>query len=286
LEQSPNMKRLRDRCLLSVKILLAAVLLHSCASGTDAEGYSEASPGVKYKLHFPGESGKKAGEEDFLEVRMQNKYAGKVFFDSEFENARGTLFVQSSTSPYFSVLAEGDSATFVLPGGDLHLPGMPDTGMVEMNVKVLRIISADELDKLERSTDPDTDEQILISRYLKRVSSPSQPDSAGVFLISETTGNGLEPQMGDTVRIQYRGALFNGQVFDDSYQRAAPFEFVLGDEGQILPGIHHILWKMKPGGKAKIILPSRLAFGPEGSSTGIVPPHTPVVYEVELVSVY
>jgi FKBP-type peptidyl-prolyl cis-trans isomerase FkpA len=42
---------------------------------------------------------------------------------------------------------------------------------------------------------------------------------------------------------------------------------------------------MKPGGKAKIIIPSYLAYGERGSSTGTVPPFTPVVYQVHLIEI-
>ena len=39
------------------------------------------------------------------------------------------------------------------------------------------------------------------------------------------------------------------------------------------------------GDKAAIILPSGLAWGSKGSSTGIIPPFTSVIYEIDLVSV-
>ena len=79
---------------------------------------------------------------------------------------------------------------------------------------------------------------------------------------------------------------FNNHVFDtNGPEDAPPFSFVWGEDGQMIPGIINALSHMKAGGKAKIILPSPLAFGANGSSTGIVPPHTPVIYEVELISV-
>jgi FKBP-type peptidyl-prolyl cis-trans isomerase len=266
-------------------LFLPLVFLISCKDDSAHPGFTEAEPGVFYKLHVPGESGKKAGQDDFYEVKMQNKYAGKVFFDSEFQNSRGTLLVLSSASRYFSVLSEGDSATFLLPGGDLNLPGMPDTGMVEMNVKIVSILTADEVQKREADQDPDTEEEMLIEHYIGRNKMDVKPDSLGVFYSLMTEGSGKKPVTGDTVRIHYRGSLMSGQIIDDSHRLKEPFMFIFGQEGQILPGLQAALWHMKAGGKAKIILPSRLAFGTEGSSTGIVPPHTPVVYELELVSV-
>jgi peptidylprolyl isomerase len=40
---------------------------------------------------------------------------------------------------------------------------------------------------------------------------------------------------------------------------------------------------MNEGEKAKFIIPSQLTYGKKGSSTGIVPPYTTVIYEIELV---
>ena len=40
---------------------------------------------------------------------------------------------------------------------------------------------------------------------------------------------------------------------------------------------------MNEGEKAKFIIPSQLAYGGAGSSTGIIPPYTTVIYEIELV---
>jgi FKBP-type peptidyl-prolyl cis-trans isomerase len=42
---------------------------------------------------------------------------------------------------------------------------------------------------------------------------------------------------------------------------------------------------MREGGKAKLIIPSYLAFGKKGGETGILPPHTFVYYEVEVLEV-
>jgi len=40
---------------------------------------------------------------------------------------------------------------------------------------------------------------------------------------------------------------------------------------------------MYAGGRAKLIIPSKLAYG--DTYTGIIPPYTPLVYEIELLSV-
>lgn len=256
------------------------LLLSSCAE-EKFPGYSEAEQGVYYKLHIPGESGKKAGPDDYYEVMMYNKFGEEVIYDSQMESASGTILMQSEASRFFNVLSEGDSATFLLSGSGLVVPGMPDTGMIEMNVKIVGILTPDQVQEREAKTDPDAGEVLIIQRYLARNSKPYEPDSAGAVVLVKNQGSGAEIAKGDSVRLQLKGELLNGRVFDDSKSYGG-MSFTYGDEGQVLPGIRAALIGLKEGGYVKIILPSRLAFGTGGSSTGIVPPHMPVIYTIEI----
>lgn len=272
------MKSSFSNCI-SLAVLSLVLVISSCKD-EKYPGYSEAEPGIYYKLHIPGETGKKAGPDDFYEVIMYNKFGDEVIYDSELESGSGTLFMQSEASRYFSVLSEGDSATFLLSGSGLSLPGMPDTGMIEMNVKVIRILSPDEVADREAKSDPDAGEVLIVQRYLARKNIPYTPDSTGAVLLEMKQGDGVLPAKGDSVSLQIKGELLNGRIFDDS-RNYGGLTFTWGDDGQVIPGIKAVLSGLKQGGYAKIILPSRLAFGAGGSSTGIVPPHTPVIYTIE-----
>lgn len=267
-----------------------AILLLSIASCRDTTssrypGYSEIDNGVYYKLHDPGENGKKAGENDYLEVRMANSIGGHVFFDTEFQSARGTILVPFSGNRYFSMLSEGDSASILLPGGDLKYPGSPDTGMVEMRVRVLRILNETAYEEYINKTDAEADEQVLINRYLIKNKISLEPDSNGIYIESKTVGIGKFPGEHKTVVVRCTGSFLNGLVFDQSLSGERGTSFPWGVEGQFVPGFEKMLQQMQVGAKAKIILPSRLAFGAKGSSNGLVPPNTPVVYTLELVAV-
>lgn len=264
---------------IKVLALAGIIFMGSCAE-EKYPGYTEAEPGIYYRLHIPGESGKKAGADDYYEVIMFNRMGDEVIYDSQLESPSGTLFMQSEASRYFSVLSEGDSATFLLPGGDLALPGMPDTGMLEMNVRIVAILTPDEVADRESGIDADAGEVLLIERYLARKNLKAGPDSLGAVVLESKEGTGATPMKGDTVEVRLRGELLNGRIFDDT-ESYGGFSFTWGDEGQVIPGVKRVLSTMKEGGYAKIILPSRLAFGMEGSS-GIVPAHTPVIYTIEL----
>jgi hypothetical protein len=97
----------------------------------------------------------------------------------------------------------------------------------------------------------------------------------------------LETGMGDTVRagrevcIQYHTYLLNGLQLDSLTTLTFPF----GKSGQLLSGLQYGLSLLRQGDRALIYVPSDLAFGEKGSSTGIVPPRTPVYFDVSVLSV-
>jgi FKBP-type peptidyl-prolyl cis-trans isomerase len=80
-------------------------------------------------------------------------------------------------------------------------------------------------------------------------------------------GKGRRANSGSTVSVQYVGVLFdNGKEFDASWKGkrpGQPFEFALG-AGQVIPGWDEGIAGMRVGGRRKLIIPSDLAYGPQG----------------------
>jgi peptidylprolyl isomerase len=58
-----------------------------------------------------------------------------------------------------------------------------------------------------------------------------------------------------------------------------------GKPGQLIPGLQYGLSLMKSGERALIFMPSALAFGEDGSNTGIIPPRTPIYFDVNVIEV-
>ena len=94
-------------------------------------------------------------------------------------------------------------------------------------------------------------------------------------------GTGEQPKAEDTVKVHYRGTLIDGTEFDSSYSRNEPVSFPLNG---VIPGWTEGLQLMKEGGKAKLVIPSDLAYGPGGMGNAIGPNST-LVFEVELLEV-
>ena len=107
---------------------------------------------------------------------------------------------------------------------------------------------------------------------------------SGLGYIETKKGNGAKAEKGKKVTVNYTGKLMaNGKVFDSSIPRGKPFTFTLG-QGQVIPGWDEGIGMMKVGGKATLLIPSHLAYGPRGAG-GVIPPFANLVFDVELLSV-
>ncbi|WP_162510744.1 FKBP-type peptidyl-prolyl cis-trans isomerase, partial [Treponema endosymbiont of Eucomonympha sp.] len=78
-----------------------------------------------------------------------------------------------------------------------------------------------------------------------------------------------------------KGYLLDESIFDASYERGEPILFETG-AGQMIPGFDKMVQDMKQDEKWTIVLPSKQAFGVNGSG-GVIPPDAYIVFDVELV---
>ncbi|BAP41735.1 FKBP-type peptidyl-prolyl cis-trans isomerase [Pseudomonas sp. 21LCFQ02] len=95
-----------------------------------------------------------------------------------------------------------------------------------------------------------------------------------------TAGDGAKPTREDQVRTHYHGTLIDGTVFDSSYDRGEPAEFPVGG---VIAGWTEALQLMGTGSKWRLYVPSELAYGAQG--VGSIPPHSVLVFDVELLAV-
>jgi FKBP-type peptidyl-prolyl cis-trans isomerase len=94
-------------------------------------------------------------------------------------------------------------------------------------------------------------------------------------------GDGQTPDAGAMVTINYRGTLVDGTEFDSSYERGEPATFGVT---QVIPGFSEALQLMSPGAHYRVVIPSDLAYGPQGSQGSIGPDET-LIFEIEMISV-
>jgi peptidylprolyl isomerase len=106
--------------------------------------------------------------------------------------------------------------------------------------------------------------------------------STGLQYLEESAGSGATPKTGEVITINYIASLPDGTELANTYTTGEPVSTVWGAD-RLLPGWEEGVGLMKPGGKAKLVLPAALAFGEQGS--GPVPPNSQVVMEIELLSI-
>mmetsp|Transcript_61075 Transcript_61075/g.123944 ORF Transcript_61075/g.123944 Transcript_61075/m.123944 type:complete len:112 (-) Transcript_61075:24-359(-) len=100
-----------------------------------------------------------------------------------------------------------------------------------------------------------------------------------------TAGDGINyPQKGKhVVTIHYVGyRQKDGSKFDSSRDRGMPFKFKLGAE-QVIKGLDDGVAQLSIGEKAKLTIPSGLAYAERGFP-GLIEPHENLVFEVELLN--
>ncbi len=100
----------------------------------------------------------------------------------------------------------------------------------------------------------------------------------GFRTVEEGTGPFIQPV--DGVMIEYEGRLKDGTVFDASGERG-PQPMIAG---QTIPGFAEGLGKMQQGGRYRLQIPAKLAYGAEPPA-GSVPPNSDLEFDVHVVQV-
>lgn len=282
---------------MRIPLLIAvAVVLVACDPGP-YPGFKEARPGIWFKLHVLGEGAAAPMTGDSVLLRMRMAVKGQVsgsLYSSEryFEVDRARAF----DAAVLERMNEGDSVSVMVSAGNFPwaqwignaVPPPPDTTMLEVEVGLLGIMDGLEIqeDLRARSHRAGTDntERLLLAQFA---------DSSGWTrwgtsdLFHSITGQGYDTlaiSSGQVVSVKLLGTFLDGRVFDEG-SAVQPITFVLGDPGQVIKGVEIGIHLLHAGGKGDFIIPSSMAFGPKGSSSGIVPPWTPVRYTLEVVSV-
>ncbi len=281
------------------KIILTIVgflIALSCNKGP-YPGFTAGENGLYYKIFPSGEDSRKAGKSDI--ITMQFKYEnenGYVIYDSKSSDMPARL---NLTDPFYrgdpmeglALMGKGDSAIFLVPADSFYqrsLRGapLPDSvkpgSKLKFHIKIENVQTQEEAQKEyeEKAQIARNEESSNIEKYLKENNITVEPTQSGLYFIELIKGTGNKPVAGKNVLVHYTGKFLDGKVFDSSIDRGQPIKFPFG-MGQVIKGWDEALSYMQEGGKAMIIVPSQIAYGPSGK--GPIPPNTPLVFDVELI---
>lgn len=105
-----------------------------------------------------------------------------------------------------------------------------------------------------------------------------------LVIIDEWEGDGDVAGKGDVVDVHYVGVgLSDGKQFDASWDRGEPLTFPLG-LGQVIPGWDEGVQGMKVGGRRRLEIPAKLAYGRRGIP-GVIKGGETLIFVCDLVGV-
>lgn len=283
----------------NLKILIACLLFASFAQAQKAVKYSKSkTSGLSYVMH-KSNKGPKLKLDDVVTLNL--KYItskDSLVFDSWKMGKPIQLKIAKSSfkgdlMDGLTLLTVGDSASFLINADSLFTktfaaprPAFIDSSSyLTFTVKVISTTTEAALkaEELKAEKENAMKENEMIAKYIaEKQITPSKSSSGLMYIISEP-GTGEQAQAGKTVKVHYTGRLLDGTKFDSSLDRNDPIEFKLG-QGMVIKGWDEGIALLKVGGKALLIIPSNLAYGSRGAG-GVIPPFSPLTFEVELVSV-
>lgn len=271
--------------------LLAILLLIQSCSSSDYPGYSKSARGINYKFHAVGDENDRFINGDWLTLNFTLVDLNKDTLVQNQIYQRYDAVQDSGWMDLLSMLVVGDSVSAYLTGYQID----PDSDLIMNQYYHVHLAVAEAMDEQafqffqkypELVYDGEIEEQVELIKHIHSY----QPDSVqligGVFLVRKMIGQGELPHRGDEVVCHYEMRNLQGKILDSTYERKAPFSFVIGVQGQVLDGFNIGVRKMRKDGKAVLIVPSNLAFGSKGSSTQIAKEYETLVFDIEILEIF
>lgn len=233
-----------------------------------------------------------------LEVKLVD--GTKVFSTADrgepFEYQYGQKFDTEGLEEGVGMMRKGGKATLIVPhqiayGAEARGQVIQPFSTIIYEVELVNIRSKEAYDKevaaKQAQQEAETqqrkeNETVLRNKYIADNGITVEPTASGLYYIEIEKGTGERAVAGSTVQVHYTGKLLDGTVFDSSIDKGQPLEFQLG-MGRVIKGWDEGIAMMKEGGKAKLIIPSDIAYG--ASDRGTIPPYSTLVFDVELISV-
>ena len=204
----------------------------------------------------------------------------------------------------FPLLAAKDSALVKVPADsvfsgheDQRPPFLPKGSWLVFSLKLEKVQSLQdamaernaEMEKVKASEKAGRDKYIADHKLIVKTT-----PSGLQYLITQPSVK-RKPLTGDTLLVNYTGSTLDGKVFDSSVKADAekaglnqpgrnyePLQVIVGT-GAVIKGWDEGLLLLNEGSKAKLIIPSGLGYGAEGS--GDIPPYATMLFDVELVKI-
>ncbi|MBC7400468.1 MAG: FKBP-type peptidyl-prolyl cis-trans isomerase [Mucilaginibacter sp.] len=204
-----------------------------------------------------------------------------------------------------SVIVKVPTDTIFKAQEDHRPPFLPKGSNLVILLKIIKVQSLAEAmaerDKAmaaakEEAAKMDVQEAVVIDKYVADHKLAVSTTTSGIKFKITKLGIKPKPAVGDTVVVNYAGHTLAGKVFDTSIESVAkaaglqqpgrvyePLTFVIGGQG-IIAGWQEGLQLVNEGGKAMLIIPSKLAYGPNPSGPDL-PAFSTLIFDIDLIKV-
>ena len=291
-------------------LMVAGTMLLAACGQSDMKGYKQTDGGLYYRFEQQDKNAQQVQEGDVLVGEMTIRLDSMVLRT----NVGRTERLMPAIPQYDGVLHEGimmmhvgDRAIFAIAADSMakfmqpnQMPPMyePGKGMkffYEINLQ--DIVTRDEFAAEQANFQQEMEqarvaEPELIAAYVKDHGIKAQPKANGLYVEIKKKGNGPTVAVGRQVTISYTGRLLDGTVFDSSNEADCtaagrqwhePLTYVVG-EMNLIPGWEEGIMGQPQGSQLQLIIPSAMGYGPQGAGQDI-PPYSPLVFDIEIVSV-
>ncbi|MDZ4665576.1 MAG: FKBP-type peptidyl-prolyl cis-trans isomerase [Bacteroidota bacterium] len=289
--------------------ITAVVMLASCGGNSQFDGFTRAEEtGIHYKFFKHNEDAKK------IELGGGIKFSwtfsvwpkDSIIMESKQATPDGSRYASFGITPAsfkgsfedgLLMMHEGDSAAFIISADSFFLktmrgnelpPGVKPGDFLKGVFAIKEVKTKTELEKNnseqkaeyeKKMKEAMANESVARDKFLADNKITVKPTESGLIYVEIKKGKGEKPKPTDVVKVHYHGTFLDGTVFDSSVERKEPIEFPLN---QVIQGWTEGLGMMSRGGKAKLIIPSTIAYGPQGRQ-GAIPPFSTLVFELELI---
>lgn len=292
---------------LSLVMIAVAAMLASC----NKSEFKTTESGMIYKFLESNKNTPKVEEGDVLvgvcKILLDDSVIFSITEPDRILQA-SAMYPGDPLPEGLTMMHEGDHALFGIDADDLAKMGMPlppyykpGTGMkIYYDITLESIVTTEELKQEEINFNAakaqiKSHDMELLAQYAAEKGIKAEPNANGLYVVVNKQGKGPKVELGRTVTVNYTGRLLDGHVFDSSVESVArenniydprtqykPMTYVAGKD-LMIPGWENGVLNQPAGTKLTLLIPSEMGYG--SREVGTIPANSPLVFDIEIISV-
>jgi len=245
---------------------------------------SVTASGLHYKVQVAGTGTAHPQRSSEVEVHYTGWTTDGKMFDSSHKRGKTTSFpltrVIAGWTEGVQLMVVGETTRFWIPE-ELAYKGRKGrpAGMLVFDIELVSILAGKGLSDGRRKMQADLSARFPAPEDVAAPPADARRTASGLAIKTLTASKtARRPGPKDRVEVHYTGWQSDGTAFDSSHKRGRPATFPLNG---VIPGWTEGLQLMREGEKARLWIPSKLAYeGKAGAPQGML------VFDVELLKVH